>query len=103
MPSLHGAWAMLIWFNARPLDAMRRRLLRTFAAANLFATMGLRDTHWLTDLVVPLPMTIGIQAICNTALALTSRARWTVLLASSALVSTWFVALWWALPLFTGL
>jgi hypothetical protein len=95
LPSLHAAWAMLIWLNARTLDPTVRRLLRTFAAANLFATMGLPDTHWLTDLVVSLPLTIGVQAVCNVRLPLASRTRWGIVLACAGLFGAWLIILWW--------
>jgi hypothetical protein len=102
LPSLHAAWAMLIWMNARILDPIWRRLLRTFAAGNLLATMGLPDTHWLTDIVVSLPLTIGIQALCNIRLPLASRTRWGVVLGCATLFGAWLAILWWGQAAFVA-
>jgi hypothetical protein len=102
LPSLHAAWAMLIWINARGLDPTARRVLRIFATANLFATMGVSDTHWLTDLVVSLPLTIGIQALCNVRLPFASRTRWRIVLACASLFVAWLILLWWGQPAFAS-
>jgi hypothetical protein len=98
LPSLHAAWAMLIWINAKGLDPIARRILRTFATANLLATMGLRDTHWLTDIVVSLPVTIAVQALCNVRLPFASRTRWGIPLACASLLGAWLILLWWGQP-----
>jgi hypothetical protein len=63
MPSLHAAWALLIWFNAAGLERGVRHGLRAFAALMLWATMGLEDTHWLMDLVVSVPLTVGVHRV----------------------------------------
>lgn len=95
MPSLHATAAFLIWLNARPLAALPRRLLRTFAVFNLFGAMGLPDAHWLTDLIVAVPLTLAVQAICNMALPLWSGVRWTAIVVGFGLVGAWFALLWW--------
>ena len=100
MPSLHTAWALLIWFNARPLAAMPRQLFRAFAVLNLLATIGLLDAHWLTDLVVGAPLAISVQALCSVALPFQSRVRWTAVVTGFALIGAWFAALWWGLGIF---
>jgi hypothetical protein len=63
MPSLHAIWALLVWFNARPLRAFQRRCLGAFAALTLWAAMGLEDTHWMMDVVVGVPLAVAIQAV----------------------------------------
>lgn len=103
MPSLHTAWALLVWINARPLAPGLRRAFRAFAVLNLLATMGLRDAHWLTDLVVGAPLAIVVQALCSVALPAASRARWTAAALGAALIALWFAALWWAQGAFAAL
>ena len=61
MPSLHTAWALLIWFNAQPLPVRLRRGLRLFVIMTLWATMGLEE-HWFMDLVVGVPLAVAIQS-----------------------------------------
>ncbi len=100
MPSLHAAWAFIIWFNTRSLEQGGRLLLRGFAILNLFATMGLRDTHWITDLVVAFPMTVAVQALCNTVLPLSSWMRWTAILGGAGLTAAWMAALLHAVWMF---
>jgi hypothetical protein len=62
MPSLHTAWSLMIWFVAAGAAAPMRVALRVFAALNIAATMGAEDSHWITDLVVAVPMTVGVCA-----------------------------------------
>ncbi len=103
MPSLHTAWALLIWFNARPLAPLARRSFRLFAVLNLFATMGLTDAHWITDLIVATPMAVAAQALCSTARPLRSRARWLAIGGGMGLVFAWFAALRWGIAVFESL
>lgn len=95
MPSLHATAAYLIWLNARPLVALPRRLLRGFALFNLFGAMGLPDAHWITDLIVAVPLTLAVQALCNMARPLWSPARWSAVIVGFGLVAAWFALLWW--------
>lgn len=62
MPSLHTAWALMIWFVAAGAGARMRLALRLFAALNIAATMGAEDSHWITDLIVAVPMTVAVCA-----------------------------------------
>ena len=61
MPSLHTIWALLIWFNVGSLSARLRIGLRAFVILTLWAVMGLDDTHWLTDVVVGVPLAVAVQ------------------------------------------
>src|SRR5262249_4808108 len=61
MPSLHAAWALLIWFNARTLAGAWKFCLRVFAGLTIWAAMGLDDTHWLMDVVVTVPFVVAVQ------------------------------------------
>lgn len=62
MPSLHAAWALMIWFVAGGAGPLVRNVLRVFAGLNLAATMGAEDAHWITDIIVAVPMTVAVCA-----------------------------------------
>jgi hypothetical protein len=62
MPSLHTAWALMIWFVAAGAGPKLRLALRLFSALNIAATMGAEDSHWITDLIVAVPMTVAVCA-----------------------------------------
>ena len=92
MPSLHTAWALIIWWNARPLPAVWRQVARLFAALTIWAAMGLDDTHWFTDIVVGVPLAVAIQSACVTARVDASRTTWTRMLACAASTAAWLAA-----------
>jgi hypothetical protein len=91
MPSLHAIWALLIWFNVRGASRPWRIGLRTFVAMNLWAAMALVDTHWITDLVVAIPIAVAIQ------LALSPYLGWMIrvgaIVVNGAMVAAWLVGL----------
>src|SRR5262249_43292101 len=63
MPSMHFAWALLLWLNARQLG--NRWLFGFFSALlalNFVATMALGE-HYLIDLVASAPIVVATQAI----------------------------------------
>jgi hypothetical protein len=96
MPSLHAAWAYLVWFNCAPLPAGQRTGFRVFTLVTLVATMSLLDAHWVTDLVVAFPMAVAVQAALGSQGS--STARRTAVLVSLLLIATWFVFLRFAVP-----
>lgn len=61
MPSLHSGWALLVWWNARPLAAPARWAATAFLAVTLLATVGL-GFHYAVDLVAAFPLTMAVQA-----------------------------------------
>jgi hypothetical protein len=89
MPSLHTIWALLVWFNARPLPSGTRRALRAFVLLTLWAVMGLEDTHWLMDVVVGVPLAVAVQcAFVNWRVE--SRRRTSITIAVAlAMTATW--------------
>jgi PAP2 superfamily len=54
IPSLHSAWALLIWWSTRYCRAWTRLVATVFLALTPLATLGLGE-HYLIDLVVALP------------------------------------------------
>lgn len=100
MPSLHAAWAYLIWFNTKLLPLPSRIGFRIFVVLTLIATMGMRDAHWLTDLVVALPMAVAIQAAFTPMVPLQSAERWRTVFICAVLVGAWSLALRYGIPVF---
>lgn len=72
MPSLHAAWALLIWFNCKPFSRWVRALGLMFVFVTLFDTLGTGE-HYLIDLVVAFPFAVAIQALCTRAIPLRLR------------------------------
>ncbi len=62
MPSLHMAWALVLWFNARSLSALGRVGFALIVWITALATLG-RGEHYLIDLVVAFPLALTAQAI----------------------------------------
>src|SRR5262249_371665 len=94
MPSLHTVWALLVWFNAGTLPASTRRLFRLFAVMNIWAAMGLDDTHWFMDVVVGVPIAVAIQSalLGGVVDGGPRRGRWAEWVGGAALGATWLAA-----------
>jgi hypothetical protein len=63
MPSLHTAWALVVWWHTRGLAGWARTLGAVFLALTLLATQGL-GLHYAVDLVVGFAFAAGVQAAC---------------------------------------
>lgn len=98
MPSLHAAWAYLVWFNASILPASLRGAFRGFVIVTLAATIGLPDAHWLTDLFVALPLAVALQAACSPGLPFGARERWRAVIGGALIVALWFAILRFTAP-----
>jgi PAP2 superfamily protein len=98
MPSLHTAWALLLWFNSRSFGAGWRWALRVFVAFTLWAVMGLDDTHWFLDVVVAVPFAVAIQ-LAFVPGAVEAPRRWTDIAICSTVTMMWLFGLKTALPL----
>jgi hypothetical protein len=98
MPSLHTAWALLLWFNCRNLGVAWQWALRVFVALTLWAVMGLDDTHWFLDVVVAVPFAVAVQLAFVSSAAQSSR-RWIDVAVCSTLTVGWLVGLKTATPL----
>ena len=61
MPSLHSGWALLVWWNARPLPRVARVVASVFLAITLLSTVAL-GFHYVVDLVAAFPLTMAVQA-----------------------------------------
>jgi PAP2 superfamily len=99
MPSLHAAWALLIWFNCKPFSRFIRALAFAFVVITVFDTLGTGE-HYLIDLVAAFPFAIAVQALCTRQLPLRSPARLRPLAGGFALTLTWPFLLRYATGIF---
>jgi PAP2 superfamily len=98
MPSLHLAWALLLWFNARALPAAFRILTFIYVVLTIVVVLGLGE-HYLADLVVALPLSVLVQAICSPP-TIGSSTRSKAAIGSGLLVTAWLLALRYATAFF---
>jgi hypothetical protein len=89
IPSLHSAWALLLWWAVRYCHRWMRCVATAFLILTLLATLGLGE-HYLIDLAVAVPFTATVLAICARQV---SRA-----LASGGLTLGWLLYLRFGLP-----
>jgi len=92
MPSLHVTWALLIWFNCKPLGRWARALSLALLIATLFDTLGTGE-HYFIDLVVAFPFAVAIQALCTRSLPFRSRLRFGPLVGGTIVTCLWLFAL----------
>ncbi len=88
VPSLHTAWALVVYWHARDYGRIAHAVGLSFLALTLTATIGL-GYHYVVDLCVAFPFTLAIRAMLATRAPL--RARRTATAFGVALVATWLV------------
>ena len=96
MPSLHMAWALLIWFNCRPFSRVWRGLALSYIVLTVLATLGTGE-HYLADLVVAVPFAVAVQALWA---PVRSHTKYFVLAGGTTLTLLWFLALRYGSGLF---
>ena len=74
MPSLHMAWALLVWWYSRGLSWWERSIALLFLVFTLLATLGTGE-HYLIDLIVAFPFALLIESISSYTLKATDRQR----------------------------
>jgi hypothetical protein len=79
MPSLHMAWALLIWWNAQQHTRLIRLAAGFFLFFTILSTLGLGE-HYLIDLIVAVPFAVAMQALCTNSLPFFSKPRFTTVL-----------------------
>ena len=60
IPSLHMAWALLLWFNSRPFSRTVRALALAYVLVTIVGTLGTGE-HYLADLVVAVPFSVAVE------------------------------------------
>lgn len=91
MPSMHFAWALLLWFNARPLHPAVRSVFALLLGFTVLATLGLGE-HYLIDLFAGASAALAMQGLCVRVLPWAHAARRDAVLAGSLLTLAWVLA-----------
>lgn len=99
MPSLHMAWALLIWFNCKDFARWARILAWGFVLITIFDTLGTGE-HYLIDLVVAFPFAVAMQALCTHWIPLRSPSRFVPLVGGMSTMAVWLVLLRYATKIF---
>lgn len=92
MPSLHSAWALLVWWHARPLARTVRAVATLFLAITLLATVAL-GFHYVVDVVAAFSLTTAVQAWATRTVA--PRQRLWAMAAGLAMTLAWMVLVTW--------
>lgn len=95
-PSLHLAWALLIFWYSNGLSRWVRLAFLVFAVGTAFATLGLGE-HYFVDLVVAFPYALLVYALCALQVSISDRRRLIPILVSSILLLAWVGLLRWGL------
>lgn len=89
VPSLHMASALVAFLHARRYGWIASSVAAVFVAGTFLATMGTGE-HYLVDLLVAVPFTIGMDALLTP-----SRRRWPIVIACAAIfaASLWLIGM----------
>ena len=98
IPSLHMAWALLVWWNSRGLSRWIRALMLAFVGFTVLATLGSGE-HYLVDLAVAFPFAVMVQALADYPTPWSARRRALPLLGGLLMTLAWFALLRFAHPL----
>ena len=90
IPSLHSAWALLIFWSVRECKRWIRVAAAVFLALTLLATLGLGE-HYVIDLVVALPFAAAVLTAC--------KREFPRALALGALTTGWLIYIRFGLPI----
>jgi hypothetical protein len=85
MPSLHTAWALLLWWHSRALSRQFRIAAGLWLGFTILATLGF-GAHYAFDVVVAFPSTLACRAACVKTPRRYSTVAWGVLLTASWLL-----------------
>jgi predicted membrane-bound spermidine synthase len=101
VPSMHFAWALALWLSARYLGVpWVRALFAAWLGLTVLSTLAMGE-HYLIDLVVAVPLVIGVLALCALELpwkGARARAVWVGL----GLTLAWILILRFGAGLFTA-
>lgn len=64
IPSLHMAWAMLLYWNTKGLSRSLRIFLAAYAVLTAVSTLGTGE-HYFVDLVAGVPFALAVQAVVS--------------------------------------
>jgi hypothetical protein len=92
MPSLHTAWALLLWWHARPLGRWIRVAAGVFLGFTMLATLGF-GAHYAFDVVVAFPSTLACRSLCLLVPASVTARRHITVLCGVGLTAAWLLLL----------
>lgn len=92
IPSLHLTFALQIWHNSRGLSRTSHVLAFLVLLATLFDTLGTGE-HYLVDLVVAVPFTLMVQALCQHEVSWRTPIRSQAAAFGFAMTTVWLFAL----------
>ena len=95
MPSLHTAWALLLWWHSRWLRPELRIAAGFWLGFTILATLGF-GAHYAFDVIVAFPSTLACRAACTRAAG-----RWWTVAWGILLTATWLMLLRYGLWLLT--
>jgi hypothetical protein len=104
MPSLHMTWALLGFWYSRNAPVWVRLVASAFLAFTIFSTLG-KGEHYLADLVVALPFSLMMYALCAFSAGWTSLWRIRSVVYGAATAILWMTLLrfqpgyFWVTPL----
>ncbi len=64
IPSLHMAWAMLLYWNTKGMSRSLRLFLAVYAGMTAVSTLGTGE-HYFVDLVAGVPFALAVQAVVS--------------------------------------
>jgi hypothetical protein len=99
IPSLHMAWALLVWWNSKGLTRWIRVIALAFVIFTVLATLGTGE-HYFVDLVVAFPFAVMVQALCLYPLPFKSGSRRIAFLFGAFASLAWMALISFATPLF---
>jgi len=99
IPSLHMAWALLVWWNSKVLSRWIRVIALAFVIFTVLATLGTGE-HYFVDLVVAFPFAVMVQALCLYRLPFKYGARRVAFLFGTFASLAWMALISFATPFF---
>jgi len=98
VPSLHTAWALMLFWHARSLPLWVRGLTGYYLCFTILATLG-QGAHYLFDLILAVPFALAIRAAGRPSRAGTARTRWGACLFGAGITTAMLLLIRFALPL----
>jgi PAP2 superfamily len=99
IPSLHMAWALLVWWNSKVLARWIRVIALAFVIFTVLSTLGTGE-HYFVDLVVAFPFAVMVQALCLYRLPFKYGARRVAFLFGTFASLAWMALISFATPFF---
>ena len=99
IPSLHMTWVLLVWWNSKGLARWVRTIAAVFVGFTVLATLGTGE-HYFIDLVVALPFSLMVQALCSYSMPFREGERRTAFLFGTLVTLVWLALLSFAIKVF---